>query len=336
MIKINYIIGFFAALLLIGCGVSKDTQKENEIVWPPPPDEPRVKYIKTYTSEDDFASKLGLVFSTLAGKRGNIQLSRPFDVCSDGKGKVFVSDVTQGVIVFDELEKKVKLLGEESPIPLGSPLGIAYGNNKVFVGIIELGQVVVFSSDGKYLTSIGKPNTFPNPVDVAYDELNKRVIIVDNKMHQVFVYSDSGDSLLTIGQRGEEDGEFNFPQSADVDSGGNIYVIDAFNFRIEVFDAQGKYLRKYGEQGNVYGTFSRPKGIALDKHNNIYVVDAIHQNFQIFNNDFELLMFVGKFSNRDNRGFQNPIGIDIDQNNFIYVTDYLNQRVQVFQLLRAD
>jgi DNA-binding beta-propeller fold protein YncE len=331
----NILSVFITAMLLIGCGASKDAQKE-EIVWPPAPDEPRIKYVKTYESEDDFLSKFGLFTQALAGKTANIRLDRPFDVCTDGQGRVFVTDVSQGIIVFDEVEKEVKAFGSEVPVPLGNPLGIDYGNNKIFVGIAEIEQVVVITPDGKYLNTIGKQGAFPNPVDVAYDHLNKRVVIVDNKKHQVFVYSENGDSLLTIGTRGDGDGEYNYPQSAAIDTAGNIYIVDAFNFRVQVFSPDGKFLRKYGEQGKVFGTFARPKGIALDTYQNVYVVDAVHQNIQIFNNNFDFLMFVGKFANTGNRGFQNPIGIFIDKKNTIFVTDQLNQRVQVFELLKGD
>jgi len=322
-------------LFLVGCGAPKNAQKE-EVAWPSPPDEARVKYIKTYQSEDDFNSKFGAITRALAGKSSNIRFNRPFDVCTNDSGRIYVSDVSAGLIMIDENEKEMKSLGAEVPVPLGGTLGVAYGNNKLFVGAAEIGEVVVLTPEGKFISTIGKPGAFPNPVDVVYDTFKKRVIIVDNKMHQVFVYSENGDSLLTIGTRGGGDGEFNFPQSAAVDSTGHIYVVDAFNFRIEVFSPDGKFERKFGQQGNIFGTFARPKGIALDSYQNIYVVDAMHQNFQIFNNQFEFLLFVGRFANNDNWGFQNPIGICIDKKNTIYVVDQLNERLQVFQLLKGN
>ncbi len=322
-------------LFLFGCGSSKNAQAV-EVVWPSPPDEPRVKYVKTFQSEDDFSSKLGALTRALAGKSSNIRFDRPFDVCADDSGRIYVSDVSLGIIMIDQNEKEMVPLGAEVPAPLGNTLGITCGNGKVFVGVGEIGQVVVLTPDGKYLGIIGKPGAFPNPVDVVYDHFAKRVIVVDNQMHQVFVYSENGDSLLTIGKRGGEDGEFNFPQSAAVDSSGNIYVVDAFNFRIEVFNSEGKFERKFGQQGNIYGTFARPKGIAIDSYQNIYIIDAIHQNFQIFNNKFEFLMFIGRFSNNDNWGFQNPVGLYVDQKNMIYVADQLNQRIQMFQLIKGD
>lgn len=324
-------------LLLSGCGGTKEIQKTEEIVWPLPPDEPRIKFVKSYNSEDDFLSSFGKTVGAIAGKSSEIRLSRPFDVCSDGAGRVFVTDLESGILVFDEVHQKVSALGEKSVLPLDRPLGITYGNSKLFVGVAGLGQVVALTLDGQVINTFGKANQFPNPLDVVYDEIKQRLIIVDNKLHQVFVYSENGDSLLTIGTRGVGDGEFNFPQSAAVDSTSNIYVVDAFNYRIEIFNSNGVFQRKYGQQGNIFGTFNRPKGIALDSYRNVYVVDAMHNNFQIFNNSFEFLMFVGKYSQEgDNKGFENPVGMYIDYNNKIYVVDQLNQRIQVFQLLKGD
>lgn len=336
MIKINYIIGIFTAFLLIGCSASKDTQKENELIWPPPPDEPRVKYIKTLQSEDAFLSGLGKAARVITGKTSDLRLMRPFDVTTDGKGKVFVSDMEQGLILFDEVNKRVVPLGAKSTLPLGRIVGIAYGNEKLFVGSTELRGIVALTLDGSVIRTYGRKGQFPNPVDVTYDKYLNRIIVVDNKIHQVVVFSEEGDSLFTIGERGEEDGQFNFPQSAAIDKESNIYIVDAFNFRVQVFDKEGKYLRKFGQQGNVFGMFERPKGIALDSFGNIYVVDAIHNNFQIFNQDFDLLMFVGRYSDGDNLGFLNPVGIAIDENNKIYVADQVNERVQVFQLLKGN
>lgn len=324
----------FVCSIIIGCTGSKNIQED--IVWPAPPDEPRIEYIKTYESEDDFLSKFGKITRTLTGGSSGFRLDKPFAVATDGNGKLFVSDVSGGVFVFDETNREVKVLGENSVISLESPRGIAYGNNKLFVGLVKEGIIVMLDMDGKVIGTMGKSGQFLNPIGVVYDKRLRRVIIVDTNRHQVFVFSENGDSLLTIGKRGEEDGDFNFPQSAAVDSLGNIYVVDGFNFRVEEFSPDGKFLRKFGSQGNIYGTFSRPKGIALDAYGNIYVVDALHQNFQIFDQNFDLLMFVGRFSNNDNRGFQNPIGICIDQRNTIYVADQLNQRVQRFQLLKGN
>jgi DNA-binding beta-propeller fold protein YncE len=335
MTRMKYVLAFIAfaltTLLSGGCSGSK----EQVLVWPDPPDEARVQYVRTLRGEEDFRGAMGKALSEVAGEQNVIHLSRPYDVCVAGGGRVYVTDVSQGVFLFDLEKGEVEVLGEKSSIDLRNPRGIAYGKGNVFLSLPDLGQVLVLDDEGKDLRTIGARGQFTGLVDVVCDTARNRLILVDNKLHNVLVYSMAGDSLFELGTRGEGDGQFNYPQSAAVDKDGNIYVVDAFNFRVEIFDAAGKYLRQFGSQGDKFGMFNRPKGIALDSFGNIYVLDALHQNFQIFNQEAQLLMFVGKYS-PGNDGFVNPVSIAIDGKNTIYVTDQLNGRVQVFKVLKAD
>ena len=334
-LSILIVISAVVATFMAGCGGSTTVQKETRLVWPEPPDTPRVEYVRTYRGEDDFSGGIGSVIGSLAGKTNIIKLARPFDICVAGEGQFYVTDAIQGVVLFDTRKREVKPIGEKSSVELKDPRGIAYGKGNVFIGLAGTGKIAVLDGEGALVRVIGKEGTFPNPVGIACDTRRDRLYIVDSKVHKVFVYSTSGDSLFTIGQRGTGDGEFNFPVSAAVDSVGNLYVIDSFNFRVEIFDSTGKFLRLFGKQGDAFGTFARPKGIALDSFGNIYVLDGLHNNFQIFNNAGEMLMFVGRYS-PGNDGFENPVSIAIDKNNMIYVTDNLNARVQVFQLLKGN
>jgi len=320
-----------ASTLLTGCSGAK----ESAIVWPAPPDTARVRYVRSFHGEEDFRSGVGSVVTGLTGEKSIIRLSRPFDVCVADRGRIYVTDVSQGIFMIDPEKGDVEVLGAKSTVELKNPRGISWSRGEVYVSLASLGQIAVLDGEGKFVRTIGRPGQFTGAVDVVCDTLRRRVVIVDNKEHRVFVYSESGDSLFTIGRRGEEDGEFNFPQSVAVDRQGNFYVVDAFNFRVEIFDSAGTFLRKFGSQGDAFGMFNRPKGIALDSHDNIYVLDALHQNYQIFNNAGEMLLFVGKYS-PGNDGFANPVSIAIDGDNQIYVTDQLNSRVQVFRLLKGD
>jgi DNA-binding beta-propeller fold protein YncE len=333
--RVILFLGCIAALILSGCGASKQAEADKGLRWPAPPDEPRFKYVRTYQGEDDFESKLGALTKAIAGASNGVQLQSPFDVCTDGKGHIWVTDLSLGLVVIDEVKGEMKAIGGQNEIPVKSTRGIAYGDNRLYVGIADGGQVFVLDTEGKILSRIGKQGQFPNPVDIVFDTVKHRVVIVDNKQSQVYVYSSTGDSLFSFGGLGSVDGLFHFPQSVAIDSAGNFYVVDSFNFRVEKFDSTGKYLSKFGSQGDVYGTFSRPKGIAIDTYGNIYVLDAMHNNFQVFNAKEEFLMFVGEFSYKNN-GFQDPISICIDRHNLIYVTDHLNGRLQIFQLLKGD
>jgi DNA-binding beta-propeller fold protein YncE len=335
MIRMKHVLTIaafaLAALDLGGCSGSK----EQAIVWPEPPDEARIQYVRTLRGEADFTSAMGKALSDVAGDKSEVRLSRPYDVCEAGEGRIYVTDVAQGVFLFDLKEGDVKVLGEKSATDLKNPRGIAYARGNVYVSLAGLGQILVLDDEGKDVRTIGAAGQFTGLVDIVCDTARNRLILVDNKIHNVLVYSMAGDSLFALGSRGEGDGQFNFPQSAAVDKDGNIYVVDAFNFRVEIFDVNGKYLRKFGSQGDKFGMFNRPKGIALDSFGNIYVLDAMHQNFQVFNQEAQLLMFVGKYS-PGNDGFVNPVSIAVGEGNTIYVTDQLNGRVQVFTVLKGN
>ncbi len=335
MTRMNHVLptALLALLTIIASGCSGS--KEAGLMWPDPPDEPRIAFVRSITGEADFRSAVGQVVTGIAGEKSIINLTRPFDVCDAGNGRIYVTDVSQGIFLIDLRKDDIEVLGENSTIDLKNPRGIAYARGNVFVSLASTGQIAVLDDEGRFVRTIGEPEQFPGALDVVCDTARNRLIIVDNKLHNVFVYSMAGDSLFALGKRGEGDGEFNFPQSAAVDADGNIYVVDAFNFRIEIFDQSGKFLRKFGRQGDAFGMFNRPKGIAVDSHGNIYVLDANHQNYQVFNQAGELLMFVGKYS-PGNDGFINPVSIAIDGENTIYVTDQLNSRLQVFKLLKGN
>lgn len=324
-------LSLFPLLPLAGCSGAKETA----IVWPAPPDEPRIAFVRSVRGEDDFRGAVGTVVSGLAGEKSIVKLSRPFDVAVARDGRVYVTDVAQGIFLFDLKKGRVEVLGAKSSVELRNPRGIAWARGNVFISLASTGQIVVLDDAGKYVRTIGEPGQFPGAIDVVCDTVRDRLIVVDNKRHNVFVHSMAGDSLFALGRRGEAEGEFNFPQSAAVDRDGNIYVVDAFNFRVEVFDADGRFLRTFGSQGDAFGMFNRPKGIALDSRGNIYVLDAMHQNYQIFNQEGALLLFVGKYSS-GNEGFINPVSIAIDGDDTIYVTDQLNARLQVFRLLEGQ
>jgi len=326
-----------AGLMLAGCGGSQQAVQDGAdlTVWPQPPDEPRIRYLASLRGENDFSSGFGDVLKALGGEQAGIGLARPFDVCTDDHGCIYVTDLTAGVVVFDTVGRDVRMFGEKSPVSLNSPRGIVHNAGLIYVVVQDLGQVVVLTREGSFVRTIGARFAFPGPVDLACDPSTGRLYVVDNKLHAVCVYSLAGDSLMTFGGRGEGDGQFNYPQSATVDAQGRLYVVDGFNYRVQVFDSTGAYLRQFGKQGNVWGMFSRPKGIALDTFGNIYVLDANHDNFQVFNQNGELLLFVGRFSH-ENDGFENPVSIHIDAGNRIYVADQLNKRIQIFQLLRGS
>jgi len=78
-----------------------------------------------------------------------------------------------------------------------------------------------------------------------------------------------------IGELDTEDENFQLYKSNDVavDVDGNIYILDAGNYRIQKYDPEGEFLTSFGRKGQGPGEFERPLSLALDSSGNMYIAD---------------------------------------------------------------
>jgi NHL repeat-containing protein len=116
----------------------------------------------------------------------------------------------------------------------------------------------------------------------------------------------AGDCLS--GTTGGLGGEMNFPAGVATDSGGNVYVADAFNHRIQKFNSSGNFIMAWGKNVDIFGPIgagfeicttaafcqagngtgalggemNAPHGVATDSSNNVYVADTGNQRIQRF------------------------------------------------------
>ncbi len=206
----------------------------------------------------------------------------------------------------------------------------------VFVADSTLKRVFGYGLDGELAIAIGHEGELEAPSGLAVDRGADRVYVADAGKHQVLAYSTRDGALVsTLGKRGGEPGEFNYPTNLSVDAQGHLYVADTLNFRIQVFDREGKVLHVFGELGDSPGRLNRPKGVAVDSEGHIYVADSSFNNFQMFDQEGQLLLFVGKGGSLAGE-FSLPAGLYIDDQDRIYVADQGNSRVQVFQYVKAN
>ncbi len=337
-----WVAGTIRLLLMTGIAfVSTGTFSgaSGDLAWPLPPDTPRIQYIKSYSGAADFRKKPSRWRRVLVGPEVDkgIKLKKPYGVTTDDAGKMYVTDTGLGaVLVFDESEKKVRVLGQEGQVRLVTPIGLAVATDgSVFVSDADLNQVFRFSAEGRMDLSLGKAEGLQNPTGIALDRTRSRLYVADSHLHKLFIYSTDGEFIGSWGDRGPGPGQFNYPTNLAVDRQGNVRVVDTGNFRVQVFSPEGKFLSTFGEAGDSFGSFSRPKGIAIDSEGHTYVVDAAFNNYQIFDDEGQLLLFVGSLGSDPGR-FWLPAGIHIDDNDRVFVVDQLNRRVQVFQYLPED
>ncbi len=341
MNKLKYLFFLLFILTFIGgCATSELEFQQNNVnlVWPPPPYKPKIKFIKSISSNHDIGIKKSWLIKAKEFVFGREEIEyamlRPYGVSALSK-KIYVSDPDLSLVhIFDFSEKKYYQINQINGIELLSPLCItADKNGQIFLSDSLLRKVFMLTKEGKFLKEIGASDLFIRPTGITTYE--NRVYVVDTLRHEIMVFSkEDGQLIFRFGKNGINNGEFHYPTHIFTDRDGLIYITDSLNFRIQIFDSNGNFISSFGKLGDAFGDFSKPKGVAVDSEGNIYVIDSQFDNIQIFDKNGNLLLVFGG-SGRSIGKFSIPAGIYIDDEDFIYVADSYNRRIQVFKFLKS-
>ncbi len=87
-----------------------------------------------------------------------------------------------------------------------------------------------------------------------------------------------------FGERGDKAGQFQYPTGLAVDSGGVVFVADAFNHRVQRITPGGG-VAILGGKGTGRGQFLSPQGVATDDEDSFYVVEQGSGRVQKFTRD---------------------------------------------------
>jgi len=326
-----------AALLATGCAskwAMNIQPSEARPVWPQAPEKPRIRHLMTITG----FKEQGASMKTLFLGKGEDKFMSPVAVAIGGDGRIAVADTGSKKVhlYIPKEERYVKVIRFESG-EIVSPVGVAFDDDlRLYVSDSFHGKIAVFDPLGKYLYSIdrARDGALKRPTGLAYDRDRKALFAVDTASHRIHAFTGKGEPHLSFGERGNGNGQFNFPTHIFRGSAGRIYVTDAMNFRVQVFDPSGIFIAAFGRHGDGSGDFSMPKGVASDSEGAIYVVDALFDNVQLFDEKGEFLLTLGGRGSGQGE-FWLPSGIFIDGGDKLYVCDTYNQRVQVFEILKG-
>jgi len=330
-----------AVLALAGCAGNSDRAErkvEHDLVWPLPPEQPRIRYVGSIRSRADIGvtDRISLADTLLGAKdQSPIKaMKKPYGVHVDKDGRLFVTDTGWGkVLVFDAPNKKFDIWGRRGQGTLAKPIGITSDSaGRVYVTDVAQQRVLVYDRNGEFITAMGAAGELRTPAGIGLDEQRRRIYVVDTRNHDIAVYDFDGKRVATIGERGSAPGQFNYPTNLAVGPDGRIYVSDSMNFRVQILAPDGTPLKMFGSNGDRPGQFARAKGITLDSDGHIYVVDAAFNNYQIFDQDGRLMLYVGSIG-QDEGQFWLPAGAYMGPDDKLYVVDQYNFRVQMFQYL---
>lgn len=330
--------------LLSGCSATPSV-RQDRYFWPPPPNTPRIEWLKAYASQLDIDKSASQRFrAAIVGDDQAISLIKPVDIKSVPEmNRFYVSDLGRSaVVVFDLGRHELrKLETPDGVTPLSHPLSIVVDReNNILVLDRRSASVFVFDSSEKYQRSINlRLLSVLNPVTMAIDRKSDRLYVSDATSRSIVVLGLDGRYISKIGSGGDAEGQFNLPISIAVNSQGHLIVADAFAANVQIFTSEGRFVRKFGRRGDTSGDFQLIKSVAVDSEDNIYVLDGRMHNLSIFNQFGDLLLTLGGYYAVSDSGkfapggFSVPISVDIDSTDRIYVVDQLNARVQVFQYL---
>lgn len=178
-------------------------------------------------------------------------LKKPYDVAVLRTGVFGVSSAGNNQVKFYAQDRSTPALNPnndrlnlESSFSSGLR-GIAVdGNDNVYVIDANAGAGKViqkFDAYGRlvmyfgYVSPSRAGSHFSNPTDLAIDNRNGEIYVVDAGNNRVQRFNHDGSFLSEFGAMGQANGKFNSPHSIAIDKDGFIYVSDTNNNRVQKF-----------------------------------------------------------------------------------------------------
>jgi DNA-binding beta-propeller fold protein YncE len=199
--------------------------------WPLPPDSPRVRHIRSFSEHQDlfltgnfFTRMIDFVFGT-----EEIRMVRPHGLAMHPDGGVLITDPGMGrVHFFDIPRRRYRMLGEDLPGGLPSPVGVAVkGDGEILVSDSRLRSIERFERSGAHLGKFAPDHVFQRPGGIVVDPASGNVYIADILGHCILAFDPGGRLLRSSGGNGVLPGLYNFPTHLGITPGGTSLLLTA-------------------------------------------------------------------------------------------------------------
>ncbi|KOF01369.1 hypothetical protein OB69_17950, partial [Roseivirga seohaensis subsp. aquiponti] len=316
-----------------------------------------------------------LQVTTFAGSgRGNIEGQRlvaefdgPIDIVMDANGNFYV---------LEENIRRVRKIGTNGGVTtlagsgsIGSTNGngeiasfrspnglvmddsgnlyVADTGNGLIRKVTPSGEVSTFAGSGNnsYADGNGTSASFVFPSGITIDDVGN-IYVADHLDHRIRKITPSGDvsTIAGSGNYGFSNGigveaTFNGPIDLAIDSHGNIFVLDQYNYRIRKITSEGVVssfagsgLSKIEDGTGAQASFKALSGITIDANNVIYVSDA-HSIRKISPEGVVSTIAGSEYGTfldgiGTNTNFSSPGGLTVAPDGAIYVADRNTHRIR--------
>ena len=146
--------------------------------------------------------------------------------------------------------------------------------------------------DNSFRSGHGSSEQLSPPSGFAFTPQG-HLVLSDDFNHRIQIY-DNDQLLVSFGEKGKKNSQFNYPKGITLDKDENIYVADSWNHRIQKFDSRGNHLQTFGSYGEGKGELNEPYDIMVEDCGNILVVERYNHRLQWFSPEGESLGWIGQ------------------------------------------
>ena len=308
----------------------------------------------------------------------NAQFNSPFGLVADGNGNLYVGDMNNSTIrklTFNGVNWKVSTIAGSpgsagdidatgSAARFSNPSGVTVDRSgNVYVADAKnalIRKITTAEAVSTLAGSVGGPGSadgpgnnarFYLPSGTAVDS-SGTIFVADTQNNTIRRISSAGEVSTyagSAGNYGSADGagsvaQFASPSGVAVDTSGNVYVADTFNFtsrQINSAQVVSTIAGTPGGFGSADGTttnaqFAYPSGLATDTNGNIYVADTVNNTIRLVTPAGVVTTIAGMAEiagTNDGVGtnaqFNSPFSLAVDTSGRIFVADAGNDTIRM-------